>query len=100
VLLEQLRTRAGDNWAMHKAHIDRALQDFAEHGFVVNCGIQHPDISSAAVPLRLVDGRTTLTLSCSGRASALPRAMLIAEVGPALRSLQQILQGQPSSRRA
>jgi DNA-binding IclR family transcriptional regulator len=94
-LLEQSQRAAGDTWRTHKANIDQALIGYAEHGFVINCGIQHPDINAAAVPVRSADGRTLLSLNCGAANSVISKTMLIKEVGPALQKLARVLQAQP-----
>lgn len=98
-VLDELKVLSGDNWSTHKAHIDHALNGYAEHGFVVNCGIQHPDVNAAAVPVRSADGRTILSLNCGGWNSVVTRTILNKEVGPALLKLQRTLQAQPFTTR-
>ncbi len=98
-ILEELRAISGDGWPTHKAHIDRALSSYAEHGFVVNCGIQHPDVNAAAVPVRSADSRTVFSVNCGGWSSVLSRTTIMQEVGPALLGLQRILQAQPFNSR-
>lgn len=65
----------------------RALQEYGEHGFIVNQGVFHPGYNTAAVPVVGADGRCLFALNCGGAASVLSPAQLRIKVGPRLRAL-------------
>ena len=82
-LLQQMKSQLGRQWPQVEKHITSALQQHANQGFVVNCGVLVPGLNTAAVPLHLPDG-TLLAMNCSGPASLLPLSKLHQEIGPEL----------------
>jgi DNA-binding IclR family transcriptional regulator len=91
-LLEELRRAAGKTWPVHKARVEDALSHYEKHGFIINCGIQHPDVSAVAIPVGANADTPLLSLNCGGARSVLTEDILLKEVGPALVELGHLLE--------
>ncbi|MGO4476869.1 IclR family transcriptional regulator [Massilia sp. 2TAF26] len=82
-LLEQVRERAGDDWARQQAGVEQALRDYAEFGFCMSLGEWDKDVYGVGVPFRAPDG-TMMAFNCGKPAFKCSREYLQHELGPAL----------------
>lgn len=95
---EERKTALGDDEAAHRSWqavegaFLQACEGYRRQGFIINAGIFHPGYSTAAVPVRGVDGRTAFVINCGGESSLLPMAVLEGEIGPRLRELARMLE--------
>ena len=81
VLLDEIRSSDPATWPAREAVIASALRQYAEYGFVMDCGGYHPRISTAAVAFTGVDGQS-YSLSCGAPAEQLTLDTLRREIGP------------------
>lgn len=90
-LLAQMKSKAGRNWKTEKAQIDDALNFYAEQGFVLNNGVQHPGIIAVAVPVHTPNG-AVLAMNLATWNSGSAEQTMVNEAGPALRRLAELLE--------
>lgn len=89
-LIAELKKDDPRSWRTIEPRLHQSLADFPKLGFIKQKGLIHPEINSAAVPLKLVDREDPLTLSAGGIASRFDDAKL-AELGAALAALARRL---------
>ncbi|MDE2370479.1 MAG: helix-turn-helix domain-containing protein [Burkholderiales bacterium] len=79
------RFRDGPAWLRGKAGraLDLALADAAQRGYALSLGEWHPNINSAAVPIRTPGGEV-VSMNCGGPAFLIPKARLEAVIVPRL----------------
>jgi DNA-binding IclR family transcriptional regulator len=71
-------------WPALRRGVERALDGYARHGFVLSIAEWMPEINAVGVPVRLWDSGRVMALTCGGAASLLPRELLETEIGPRL----------------
>jgi DNA-binding IclR family transcriptional regulator len=93
--LERLKNALGDAWPFHQANIDRELERYAKHGFVLNLNTPHHKvITVAAAPINGADGKPALALNCSVLGAMFSERQVIDEVAPALLEVAGMLEAQ------
>jgi len=85
-LFEELRASEPQQLQQFLPVIRRALEGYAESGYVVNIGVFHAQIHSVAVPVRSQDGSMLLSLSAGGIKEQFTRGKL-KRVGADLKAL-------------
>jgi DNA-binding IclR family transcriptional regulator len=77
--------RAADpvGWANMKDHIETAIRQYAEVGFVTNLGKVQSEFHAVSVPIRSPDNRLVYALTCVGLRSRLPYSKIV-EIGVVL----------------
>lgn len=90
-LLQQMKEAAGRAWRSEKKQMDAALEFHAEHGFVINNGVQHPGIIAVAVPV-CPPGGGLVAMNLATWNSGDNEKVMVAEAGPALRHLADLLE--------
>lgn len=91
-LLGRLAQAERSGWPALRHGIDRALEGYAEMGFVLSINEWMPEINAVGVPVRFHDTGAVMALTCGGAASLLPRALLEREIGPLLVAARRILE--------
>lgn len=86
-LVQALRLQQAALWNKAAKPFARALDEFEKGGVMLNLGVFHPNVNSAAVPIHSEGGGTSYTISCSAPPAILSAAQLRREVGPALKTL-------------
>ena len=89
-LLLHIRESDAKSWPAREAVISASLRQYAEHGFIVDCGGFHPRISTAAIAFAGSD-RQIYSLSCGAPSEQLTLDALRTQVGPALKVLANAL---------
>ncbi|HEX7035356.1 MAG TPA: IclR family transcriptional regulator [Pseudomonadales bacterium] len=92
-LFDEMKAVAGKDWKAEKAQIEQALEFHADHGFVLNNGVQHPGIIAVAVPVH-TPGRGVLAMNLATWNSGGAEQTMVNEAGPALRHLAELLEAQ------
>lgn len=82
-VLEELAAFHGREWPKLKRGISRALGEVHEEGCCVSIGDWHPEINTAAVPLRSAEGEP-MAINCGGPAFSLSERRLRDEIVPRL----------------
>ncbi len=85
-LFAQLHQEDAVGFKEAKPHIERALENYAATGMVINKGLLHPQIYAVGVPVISQDGGTVLALSCGGIAQLFNDTAL-KQAGNALKKL-------------
>lgn len=75
------------NWPRIKSGIERAVEDYRNHGFVISAGEWQSDVHAVGVPLVPPDGSPILALNCGGPAFLFDRKRLTDDLGPRLVNL-------------
>jgi DNA-binding IclR family transcriptional regulator len=78
-------------YARIQSRLEKAIRDFARHGFIVNSGLIHPELSAIAFPVGLPGEAPKAALSFGGPKDDFPIRRLEREVAPHLRSLAKML---------
>lgn len=99
-IFDEMKQVAGRGWAKEKRLIDQAIGFYAEHGFVINDGMQHPGLIAVAVPVS-PPGGGLVSINLSTWNSAGTEALMMSKAGPALRHLAGLLEArEPAGVRA
>lgn len=91
-LCERLRQADPAGWPAQQASIDKALQEFAQRGWVTSARGWQAEISAIGVPLVIGDGRPPLAITVGGPSTYLTPALLT-ELGPELVAAAQTIAG-------
>ncbi len=83
-MLKRLARQHGPAWKDIQRGVERALRDYARHGFALSIADWAPEINAVAVPILFPGGAGLMALNCGGAASILPEARLRKEIGPLL----------------
>lgn len=83
VVLDEIKSRAGDKWPKHKTAIEQAIECYEQHGFVTSLGEWDRAVNSVGVPIRLQDGRV-MALNCGGPTYLVSEEMAVESLGPQL----------------
>ena len=83
-ITKSLARQYGGQWKNMRARLDRALNDYAKHGFVLSVAEWMPEINAVAVPVTFPGSGQLMSINCGGAASVLPEAHLRKEIGPLL----------------
>ena len=83
-MLKRLARQHGPAWKDIQRGVERALGDYARHGFALSIADWAPEINAVAVPILFPGGAGLMALNCGGAASILPEARLRKEIGPLL----------------
>ena len=92
-IFEEMKQVAGKAWAKERKLIDAARDFYAEHGFVVNSGVQHPGLIAVAVPVS-PPGGGLVAMNLTTWNSGPTEKMMLEKAGPALRHLARLLEAQ------
>lgn len=90
-LLARMKPKAGADWPKYQEQIDRAVEQLATKGFVVNVGWQHSGVAAVGAPVISDDGQTIMTLNCGGPSSILTDDLINQKVGPELVAMARLL---------
>lgn len=83
-MLKALARHHGARWKNVEPGLNRALSDFARHGFALSIADWTPEINAIAVPLTFPGAEGLMSLNCGGAASLLSPERLRKEIGPRL----------------
>jgi DNA-binding IclR family transcriptional regulator len=83
-MLDRLARADRKGWPTLRRGMERALDEYARHGFVLSITEWMPEINAVGVPILFQDTGTVMALTCGGAASLLPRDRLEGEIGPLL----------------
>jgi len=78
------------HWSSMRSHIDAAIIEFEEFGFVTNMGKVQSEFHAVSAPIASPDGKQMFALSCVGLRSRLPAERLY-EFGPLLRECTKVI---------
>jgi DNA-binding IclR family transcriptional regulator len=92
-LFQDIRAADEPNWPARDAILSLALRQYAEQGFIVDCGGFHSRINTAAAAFN-ASGGLIYSLSCGAPSEQLTQETLQKEVGPALVLLAKALAAQ------
>jgi len=89
--LEQARQYSPELHSRIKVRLEKAIRDFGEHGYIVNSGLIHPELSAIAFPIGSAGELPRAALSFGGPKDDFPLQRLEREVAPRLESLARML---------
>ena len=89
--LAQAREYSPDLYSRIKVRLENAIRDFRGHGYIVNSGLIHPELSAIAFPIGITGEQPKAALSFGGPKDDFPLLRLEREVAPALESLARML---------
>jgi DNA-binding IclR family transcriptional regulator len=89
-LIESLRLSRGTEWTVQSAALRLSLQDMQNRGHCVSLSEFVPEINSAAVPLRSLNGEV-LSLNCGGPVHDFTERRLHEQIGPQLLATAQLI---------
>ncbi|MGB6105776.1 MAG: IclR family transcriptional regulator [Pusillimonas sp.] len=84
VLLEQLAAAHGSDWPVLYRHMQAAITEFEQCGYVINSSHYHPEINAIAVPIMGKQTKDTMVITCGGPATLVQVSQLSGEVAPRL----------------
>jgi len=103
-VLTRLARQHGPAWKEIQRGLERALRDYARHGFTLSIAEWAPEINAVAVPIVFPGSTGLMGLSCGGAASIVPEPRLRKEIGPLLleakRQIELVARPQLEARRA
>jgi DNA-binding IclR family transcriptional regulator len=73
------------------SRLEKAFRDFAQHGYIVNSGLIHPELSAIAFPVAVPGELPKAALSFGGLKSIFSIQRLERELAPQLKSLAKML---------
>lgn len=91
---KSLSRQYGAQWKNMRARLDRALNDYAKHGFVLSVAEWMPEINAVAIPVTFPGSGELMSINCGGAASVLPEARLRKEIGPLLLDVKRQIEMQ------
>lgn len=83
-LMDRLRVQYGNDWPTVRAGLERAMRDYAEHGFAMSIGEWQREINAVGVAITLPESRRIYGLNCGGASFLVSRERLQEEIGPRL----------------
>lgn len=93
-LLPRLRDHYGARWPQFEPGLQKALNDYASHGYCIAEGEWERNVSAVAVPIVLKKGSEVMAFSGGGPSLRLPRTVLERELAPRLRELVTAVKAQ------
>lgn len=91
-VLATLERHYGPRWPGVRSRLERALRDYARHGFCLAHAEWERSVAGAAAPVRLQGGAEVLAINIGGAAERLPPEILEANLGPRVRALADAIQ--------
>jgi DNA-binding IclR family transcriptional regulator len=98
--LARLKPRHHSQWNEIKTSINKACKEYVKSGFIINLGVFHPEINSAAVPVCDARGNPVYVINCGAAATTLSEKTLKEDVCPQLRLLSNRMQAALAARGA
>lgn len=91
-MIAELRKKDAERWTLASKHIEKALDEYAKRGYVLNEGVFHAAYNTVATPVFGPHGKVIYSLNSGAATATLPVAVLRKEVAPKLVALARMLE--------
>jgi len=92
-IYKELAESLPENWQSIKEHLDKCIQDYREHGYVLNLRQYHPDVNALGIPIISKHRKDIFAINCGGPSSSMTKEKLQGPVAEAMLELKRQLSG-------